>query len=122
LKKLFNYQLYLHDVLNYASLFDANIHFIHVSSKDKKEDWDNSKPHQMVLDIIAKNQRHAFKSLHGKKVIESINQYVEECHAELVVVVKHQHHFPESILHESVSKEISMHSKVPVLVMREKRN
>jgi len=122
LKKLFNYQLYLHDVINYARSFDASIHFIHVSSKDKEEEWDNSKPYRMVMEAIAKNERHTFKSLNGEKVIESINQYVEDCHAELVVVVKHQHHFPESILHESVSKEISMHSKVPVLVMREKRN
>ena len=122
LKKLFNYPLYLHDVINYARSFDANIHFIHVSSKNKEEEWDNSKPYRMVMEAIAKNERHTFKSLHGEKVIESINHYVEDCHAELVVVVKHQHHFLETILHESVSKEISMSSKVPVLLMREKRN
>lgn len=122
LKKIFNYQMYLHDVINYARSFDANIHFIHVSSKDKEEKWDNSMPFSMVKEVIAKNQRHSFKSLHGKKVIESINQYVEDCHAELVVVVKQQHHFLESILHESVSKEISLNSKVPVLILREKRN
>jgi nucleotide-binding universal stress UspA family protein len=39
LKKLFNYQLYLNDIITYASLFDASIHFIHVSSRDKKEEW-----------------------------------------------------------------------------------
>jgi len=122
LKKLFNYQLYLNDVINYSRLFDANIHFIHVSSKDNEEEWDNSKPYRMVMEAIAKNEKHSFKSLHGQKVIDSINQYVEDCQADLVVVVKHQHHFPESILHESVSKEISMYSKVPVLLMREKRS
>jgi len=122
LKKLFNYQLYLHDVINYARSFDANIHFIHVSSKDKEEEWDNSKPYRMVMEAIAKNERHSFKSLHGEKVTEAINQYVEECQGELVVVVKHQHQFLETILHESVSKEITLNSKVPVLVMREKRN
>jgi len=122
LKKLFNYQLYLNDVINYSRLFDANVHFIHVSSKDNEEEWDNSKPYRMVMEAIAKNEKHSFKSLHGQKVIDSINQYVEDCQADLVVVVKHQHHFLESILHESVSKEISMYSKVPVLLMREKRS
>jgi nucleotide-binding universal stress UspA family protein len=76
----------------------------------------------MVMEFIAKNKRHSFKSLHGENVKESINQYVEDCNAELVVVVKQQHHFLESILHESLSKEISMNSKVPVLIMREKRS
>jgi len=122
LKKLLNYQLYLNDVVRYARMFDANIHFIHVSTKDKEEEWDHSKPYGFVMEAIVKNERHTFKSLHGKKVVESINQYAENCQADLVVVVKHQYHFLESILHESVSKEISMNSKVPVLVMREKSN
>lgn len=122
LKKLFNCQMYLNDVVKYGSLLDSNIHFVHVSSKDKEVEWENSFPYRMVMEAISKNKRHTFKSIHGKKVNEAISNYVETCQADLVVVVKHQHHFLESIMHESVSREISMTSKVPVLVMREKRN
>ena len=122
LKKLFNFQMYLKDVVNYALLFDASIHFIHVSSRDKEEEWGNSHPYRQVMEAISKNKRHTFKSVHGKKVGEAINHYVEDCQADLTVVVKQQHHLLESILQESVSKEISINSKVPVLVMREKRN
>jgi len=122
LKKLNNYHQYLHDVINYASLFDSNIHFIHISSKENAEDWDNSDTYRLVMREIEKNKRHSFKSLYGKKILESVAQYVEECHGDLLVVVKHQHYFLESIFHESVSNEISLNSKVPVLVMREKRN
>jgi nucleotide-binding universal stress UspA family protein len=121
LKKLNNYREYLDDVINYASLFDSNIHFIHISSKEKPEEWSNSITYQMVMQEIEKNKRHLFKSLYGKRIIESVNQYVEECNAEVLVVVKHQHYFLESIIHESVSDEISLISKVPVLIMREKK-
>ena len=121
LRKLNNYQQYLHDVINYARLFDSSIHFIHISSREKAEDWDNSDTYRLVMQAIEKNNRHSFKSLRGKKIIESVNQYVEECNADILVVVKHQHYFLESILHESLSKEISLYSKVPVLVMREKK-
>jgi nucleotide-binding universal stress UspA family protein len=121
LKKLNIYQQYLRDVVNYAHLFDSNIHFVHISSKEKEEDWDSSNTYRMVMQAIEKNNRHTFKSLHGKKIIDSVNQYVEECEADILVVVKHQHYFLESLLHESVSNEISLNSKVPVLVMREKR-
>jgi hypothetical protein len=121
LKKLNNYREYLHDVINYASLFDSNIHFIHISSKEKAEEWNNSITYRMVMQEIEKNKRHVFKSLYGKRIIESVNQYVEECNAEILVVVKHQHYFLESIMHESISNEISLISKVPVLVMREKK-
>jgi len=73
-----------------------------------------------VMQNIEKNPKHTFKSLNGKKILESLNQYVEESNADLLVVVKHQHYFLDSIFHESISNEISMNSKVPVLVMREK--
>lgn len=121
LKKLNNYRDYLHDVINYASLFDSNIHFIHISSKEKPEEWNNSNTYRMVMQEIEKNKRHVFKSLYGKRIIESVNQYVEEFNADILVVVKHQHYFLESIIHESVSNEISLNSKVPVLIMREKK-
>jgi nucleotide-binding universal stress UspA family protein len=121
LKKLSNYKQYIHDVINYARLFDSNIHFIHVSSREKAEDLSKSDTYNMVMQAIEKNKRHTFKSLHGKQVIESLNQYVEQNHADMLVVVKHQHHFMESIVHDSLSVAMSLHSKVPVLVMREKR-
>lgn len=121
LKKLNNYQQYIHDVIEYARVFDSNIHFIHISSKEKADEWENSNTYRLVMQTIEKNKRHTFKSLYGKKIIESLNQYVERSNADILVVVKHQHHFMESIVHDSLNNEISLYSKVPVLVMREKR-
>ena len=121
LKKLNKYPQYLHDVIHYAELFNSSIHFIHISSREKAESWDNSDTYRLVMQAIEKNKRHIFKSLHGKDIIETVNQYVNECNADILVVVKHQHYFLDSIFHESLSKEISLYSKVPVLVMREKR-
>jgi nucleotide-binding universal stress UspA family protein len=120
LQKLNNYQQYFHDVVSYARMFDSSIHFIHISPKEKAEVWDGSASYQLVMQNIEKNPKHTFKSLNGKKILESLNQYVEESNADLLVVVKHQHYFLDSIFHESISNEISMNSKVPVLVMREK--
>jgi nucleotide-binding universal stress UspA family protein len=121
LKKLNKYPQYLNDVIHYAELFNSSIHFIHISSREKAESWDNSETYRLVMQAIEKNKRHIFKSLHGKDIIETVNQYVNECNADILVVVKHQHYFLDSIFHESLSKEISLYSKVPVLVMREKR-
>lgn len=122
LKKLNNYQQYLNDVINYARAFDSSIHFIHISSRENREDWTDSDTYRMVMQAIEKNKRHTFTSLHGKKIIDSVNEYVESNNADILVVVKHQHYFMESLVHDSLSNEISMHSKVPVLVMREKRS
>jgi nucleotide-binding universal stress UspA family protein len=121
LKRLNKYPQYLNDVIHYAEIFDSSIHFIHISSREKAENLDNSETYRLVMKAIAKNKRHTFTSLQGKAIIETVNQYVDECNADILVVVKHQHYFLDSIFHESLSKEISLYSKVPVLVMREKR-
>lgn len=120
LKKLNNYEHYLQDVLNYARVFNSNIHFIHITAKDKTEDWNKSNTYQLVMQTIESNKKHTFKCIHGKNIIESVNQYVEQCNADLLIVVKHQHYFLESIFHESLSNDISLKSKVPVMIMREK--
>ena len=122
LKRLFNYQSYIADVVKYARSFDSAIHFIHVSTRNKAETWEHSEIHKLIEQVLEKDKEHSFKSLHGKSILESVNQYVEESQADLLVVVKHQEHFMESIFHESVSREISLNSKIPVLVMREKRS
>lgn len=121
LKRLFNYQSYISDVVRYARSFESAIHFIHVSNKNNAEEWEHSEIYKLIRQVLEKDKAHSFKSLHGKSILESVNQYVKESQADLLVVVKHQQNFMESIFHESVSKEISLISKIPVLVMREKR-
>ena len=121
LKKLNNFEQYIHDVIDYARIFDSSIHFIHISSREKTEDVLNSDTYKLVAQTMKKNTRHTFESLHAKNTIESVNRYVERSNSDLLVVVKHQHYFLESILHNSLSHELSLRSHVPVLVMREKR-
>ena len=121
LKRLFNYPSYINDVVRYARSFESAIHFIHVSNQNKAEEWEHSEIYKLIRQVLEKDKAHSFKSLHGKSILESVNQYVKESQADLLVVVKHQENFMESIFHESVSKEISLISKIPVLVMREKR-
>jgi nucleotide-binding universal stress UspA family protein len=53
--------------------------------------------------------------------VESVNQYVDESKADLLAVVKHQHYFLDTLFHKSFSNEVSLNSKVPVLVMREEK-
>lgn len=122
LKELNNYEQYLQEVLDYAGVFNSNIHFIHISSRDKPDDLQSSNTYQLLMKAIEKNPKHTFKSLHGKNINQTVNQYVEANKSDLLVVVKHQHYFLEFIFHDSLSKEISLNSKVPVLVMREKRS
>ena len=52
LKELNNFQQYLNDVIDYARLFDSNIHFIHISSKDTAEELNNSNTRSAIFEIV----------------------------------------------------------------------
>ena len=122
LQKLNQYNLYLDDVIRLADVMDSNIHFLHVSSLENAEKLENSEVYRLVKQQIEKNKRHLFSRAVGKNVIENVNRYVEEVNADMLVVVKHQHYFLDTLFHKSISNEISLNSRIPVLVMREIEN
>lgn len=112
---------YLEEVAHLARAFDASIHFIHVCTSEKSEIREDSKELRMVMQLIENNRRHSFRRVAGTNIVDSVNKYVVEKDADLLAVVKHQHYFLDSLFHKSISNEISLNSKVPVLVMREEK-
>ena len=119
LKKLNYFKQYLDEIIQISRAFDSNVHFLNVSRTDKDVFNEDSEEYQMIKRITDKNSRYVFKRVSGKDVVESVNQYVDEIHADLLAVVKHQHFFLETLFHRSHTNEISFNSKVPVFVMRE---
>lgn len=122
LKRIKNFAYYLEEASHFARAFDANIHFLHIISKDNQSVREDSEEYQMVQKVIEKNSRHLFRQEVSKNVVEAVNRYVEENQADLLAVVKHHHFFLETLFHKSFTNEITLNSKVPVLVMREKED
>jgi nucleotide-binding universal stress UspA family protein len=119
LKKTSHFKHYLDEVIHIARVFNSTIHFLHISSKEDREKKEAGDEYQLLQRAIEKNSRHIFKRMPGKNFLESVNQYAEEIEADLLVAIKHQHYFLDSIFHRSQTDEISFHAKIPVLIMRE---
>jgi len=119
LKKLNYFKQYIDEIIQISRAFDSNVHFLNISLRDKDVFNEDSEEFQLIKRITDKNSRHVFRRVSGKDVVESVNQYVDELHADLLAVVKHQHFFLETLFHRSHTNEISFNSKVPVFVMRE---
>jgi len=111
---------YLDEVVKLAHAFEANVHFLHISSGNSAMKWERSEAFEMVQKIIEKNREFVSECLTGKNVVNLIDNYVDQVGADLLIVVRHQHYFLDTIFHDSVSDRISFESKIPVLIMREK--
>lgn len=122
LKRLNGYKQYLKEVVAYAKAFDANIHFLHISPREKAAEWEKSETYREMQQIVTQHKGYVFHNIYSKHVIDTVNQYVDDHNADLLVVVKQQHYFLDTLFHESISNRISLNSKVPVMIMREKRD
>ncbi len=120
LKKLNFHELYLNDILKIASVFTSNIHFLHISNKEDAFLPEDIETYRSIMSIIKMHPNHSFHSLYGKDVINAINNYIQSNAIDLLVVVKHEHYFLDSVFHKSISEQLSLNSQIPVLLMRDK--
>lgn len=120
LDKLKNYKLYLNDVLRYAAVFNANIHFIHISPGSKPVTLKDSDEYNTIMQIVEKNKNYLFKIIYGDNLLDSMNKYIGQKNINVLILVKHRYHFLDSLFRKSFSDQISLHSKIPVIIMREK--
>ena len=113
---------YINTALKYAKVFDAGVHFLHVSQSQKDQlPGDRDDLHDMIQ-TIERSSKHVFKNLVDRDIIGIIEEYTEKNNVQLMFVVRHHHYFFESLFHKDLSDEICLKSNIPVLVMKEKED
>jgi nucleotide-binding universal stress UspA family protein len=58
-----------------------------------------------------------FVELEKGDVLQSINNYVETEHVDLLVMAKHNRNFFDRLFHRSLSKKMAFHTQIPLLVL-----
>jgi nucleotide-binding universal stress UspA family protein len=101
----------------FADLYNAEISILHV-----KSEFDNyfDEEHNFFVknkDQIALNNWKVVKISETSSVIDSINNYVEKEHPNLLVMAKHNRNFFDRLFHHSLSKQMAYHTKIPLLVL-----
>ena len=122
MKKLDHLGLYLNDVLKYAKVFDANVHFLNISQDRKAKMPEGKSELEKLIHLIEGSQKHVFHNLTGHDLISSIEEYSRVNNVQMVFVIKHHHYFINSLFHKDISDKICLRSNIPVLVMKEKAN
>ena len=99
-----------------AELFDANISVLHV--KNEADKFFNSENNFFVRNKhnISYDKIKMVKLPEGD-VMDKINEFIENEHADLLVMAKHNRSFFDRIFHRSLSKQMTYHTKIPLLVL-----
>lgn len=103
-------------LIYFAEQYDCPLHVVHVKS-------DNDRYFNAENNFFRKNKAAIsyedirFIELEKGDVSNSVNEYVESTHADLLVMAKHNRNFFDRLFHRSLSKEMAFHTRIPLLVL-----
>ena len=105
-------------VVDWAKYFMSSLHFVHVNvepTDELKEPmrhfFDN------YIEHYAPSMPYSISTVNAKSVMKGIWQYSSKNDIDLVVVVSHHRDFWARFNHHSVSKDLSLHTHLPILYL-----
>ncbi len=102
------------DICEFCSSYESNIHVVHVE-EGEKDALDYS-----LLDMLDDKyprSKIACENIVGDDVVHGINSYVKENKIDLLIMSSKKRNFLENLFHSSKSKEMLLHTSIPLLVI-----
>ena len=107
-------QAVLPKVLQMASLFDAELHFVHVDSEQTETPDVRS---ESLLAEGAPASKVTIASIPGSDVTEELNRYIDREGIDLAVMATRHRNFINHLFHRSITRRMAMNAKLPLLVL-----
>lgn len=106
--------------LNYlADLFDPHIYLLNVIKDNNQALSDQQIKQRLDLDRNLLNLKYSFAYINNPDVSEGINTFVQNNNIDLLMMVPRSHSFFYGWFHESTTKKMAFHTKVPLLAIHE---
>ncbi len=106
-------------LLDLARTYNSEIQLLHVE-KDGESPTSHPISAPKELNDYFTKIPHAFKTTTGKKVAETIETYIKSHPTDLLVMISEHGNLFHRIFHRSVTKKVTMHTEIPVLVLHKK--
>lgn len=105
------------DVLKHLTeTFNSQLFIVNV--KEKKEAVTlEEKTTSVKIDAKLCDVKHVYYFPENRDLAAGINEFVELKHADMVAIIPHRYNMMERLFHESISKKMAYHTKVPLLAL-----
>ncbi len=102
-------------LLKIANKIGANISCLHIKNDDDPSDIDDKINEWKML---YKDERINFFNIAGDHIEQTILDFIENQHIDVVAMLKHKRSFFERLFHRSLTRKMAYHSKVPIIVFK----
>lgn len=106
----------LDELLVIAKKIGAKVYCLHIK---KEDDSDNVEHSINEWKIKYKNEDIDFFNIAEDHTEQTILDFVQNQHIDMLSMQKHKRNFFESLFHQSLTKKMAYHSKVPILIFQE---
>jgi nucleotide-binding universal stress UspA family protein len=106
----------LKNVIAIAEKFNAEVLCLYIKNDDDPEDIDER---INEWKIYYRDNKINFFNISGDHIEQTIIDFIDNQHVDLLVMRTHKRGFFESLFHRSLTKKMTYHTKVPLLIYHE---
>jgi len=103
-------------VKEFVNLFNSNIYILDVLNKKEPATVEVATTGIKVENFL-RNISHTLHFVEGEDVIESINNFISEKKADMLVMLPKRYNIIASLFHKSNTKKMMFHTDIPVLTL-----
>ena len=116
-------QVLIGEIGNFAKLFDANLHFVHIKDLNEENGVIPSQIHsikvEQLLSRVGQIGSYKLVSMESDSIVQGVLRYARKNGIDLVTVSTRQRNFLEKIFHKSVTKRMLFSTNLPLMVMHQ---
>ncbi|MBK9597535.1 MAG: universal stress protein [Flavobacteriales bacterium] len=72
-----------------------------------------------AIDAALKGIKHRYITVHGASVVDTVNDMASGGRIQLVAMIHRKRGFLDGLFHSSTAKRMALHTKLPLLVLRQ---
>jgi nucleotide-binding universal stress UspA family protein len=107
----------LKPLLEIAFKYNSDFLILHVITNNNEENLNIKNK----VDDYFKNVNHSYHEVHDKNVSNGIDQFIKKKNPSMLGMVNHNLNFFKEIFHKSITKEMALHTNIPLLAMHDKK-
>jgi nucleotide-binding universal stress UspA family protein len=102
-----------------ASVFTATVHVLHVRKGPKATNNEKEILAKNTISALLSNVTHEFHEISDESVGHGIRTYVEQNHAQMLVMVAHKHSFFDRLFNKIHTTDMAYETRIPLLVLHD---
>ncbi len=105
----------------FVSHFNAELNILNVREDDEDLPQFSEAIETIREDLDLDEVRHSYNIIDSEDVEEGINDHIHEYGGDVLAMVTHNYNAIEKVFHRSLTKQVALHTSVPLLALHEEK-